>query len=194
MKNCPFGKDFGNSNVQKFYDMLLFCKKEEEVRKYIVLCLSNFFGKEGREMEAEGQKRKKGRKGEKEGEGGKRERKRKKGKGKEGEPERRGESRKWGKDQPKTDTDNTVNLWGGDTNRSDIDHCSWPSPINSNWGWSRNSGRALTGPLLQQRGERTSSRFPRSLLKGVSWLLTWAEGWGDREIGQEGWLRWFAPP
>ena len=94
IENCPFGKDFGNSNVQKFYDMLLFCKKEEEVRKYIVLCLSNSFGKEGREMEAGGQKRKKGRKGEKEGEGGKRERKRKKGKGKEGEPERRGESRK----------------------------------------------------------------------------------------------------
>ena len=42
--------------------MLLFCKKEEEVRKYIVLCLSNFFGKEGREMEAGGQKRTKGRK------------------------------------------------------------------------------------------------------------------------------------
>ena len=95
--------------MQKFYDMLLFCKKEEEVRKYIVLCLSNFFGKEGREMEAGGQKRKKGRKGG-EREGGKRERKRKKQKGKEGEPERRGESRKRGKDQPKTDTDNTVNL------------------------------------------------------------------------------------
>ena len=77
IKNSPFGKDFGNSNVQKFYDMLLFCKKEEEVRKYIVWCLSNFFGKEGREMEAGGQKRKKGRKG------GEREGGRKKGKKKE---------------------------------------------------------------------------------------------------------------
>ena len=63
IKNCPFGKDFGNSNVQKFYDMLLFCKKEEEVRKYIVLCLFNFFGKEQRGMEAVGQERKKGIKG-----------------------------------------------------------------------------------------------------------------------------------
>lgn len=62
IKNCPFGKDFGNNNVQKFYDMLLFCKKEEEVRKYIVLCLFNFFGKEQRGMEAGGG----GRKGKKE--------------------------------------------------------------------------------------------------------------------------------
>lgn len=61
IKNCPFGKDFGNNNVQKFYDMLLFCKKEEEVRKYIVLCLFNFFGKEQRGMEVGG-----GRKGKKE--------------------------------------------------------------------------------------------------------------------------------
>ena len=96
IKNCPFGKDFGNNNVQKFYDMLLFCKKEEEVRKYIVLCLFNFFGKEQRGMEAGGgagkEKRKKGQR-----EGGrKRERKRKKGKGKEGKPERRGERRKRG--------------------------------------------------------------------------------------------------
>lgn len=98
IKNCPFGKDFGNNNVQKFYDMLLFCKKEEEVRKYIVLCLFNFFGKEQRGMEAAGgggagkEKRKKGQR-----EGGrKRERKRKKGKGKEGKPERRGERRKHG--------------------------------------------------------------------------------------------------
>ena len=91
MKNCPFGKDFGNSNVQKFYDMLLFCKKEEEVRKYIVLCLSNSFGKEGREMEAGGQKRKKGRKGEK---GGREEKGKEKGRKEKGKKEsQRGEER-----------------------------------------------------------------------------------------------------
>ena len=91
IKNCPFGKDFGNNNVQKFYDMLLFCKKEEEVRKYIVLCLFNFFGKEQRGMEAGGgQERKKGRKG-REREGGKGKEKGRKEKGK--KESQRGEER-----------------------------------------------------------------------------------------------------
>lgn len=89
IKNCPFGKDFGNSNVQKFHDRLLFCKKEEEVRKYIVLYLSNFFGKEGRGMEAGGQERKnRGR------EGGREEKGKEKGRKEKGKKEsQRGEER-----------------------------------------------------------------------------------------------------
>lgn len=67
--------------------MQLLCKKEEEVRKYIVFVSFEHFWK-GREREEwwGGEERKKGRQG-----GRKRERKGKKEKGKEGKPEREGE-------------------------------------------------------------------------------------------------------
>ena len=42
-------------------------------------------------------------------------------------------------------------------------------------GQTRNSGKALLGPLLQQGGEKTSSRFPCLL---TLWFLFWGESRG----------------
>ena len=40
--------------------------------------------------------------------------------------------------------------------------CSWPSSINRNWleFQTRNSGKVLLGPLLQQVGKRENNNFP----------------------------------
>ena len=44
-------------------------------------------------------------------------------------------------------------------------------------GQTRNSGKALLGPLLQQWGVRTNNRFPCSLGEAeVTLFLTWGEG------------------
>ena len=82
--------------------------------------------------------------------------------------------------------------------------CYWPgfltSSINRNWwGQTRNSGKALLGPPLQQEGARTSNRFPRSLTRDGSGGGELVPYMGVRVgvcpgVGPEGWLRWSAHP
>ena len=50
-------------------------------------------------------------------------------------------------------------------------------------GQTRNSGKALSWPLLQRQGARISDSFPCSLAlqQGPSWFLVWSESWVQLE-------------
>ena len=66
-------------------------------------------------------------------------------------------------------------------------------------GQTRNSGKALLGPLLQQEGMKTSNRFPHSLHKGGGADSLYGVRVGARvglgpEVMPEEWLRWSAHP
>ena len=63
-------------------------------------------------------------------------------------------------------------------------------------GRTRNSGKALLGPLFQQRGVRTSNVFPCSVPKGGgrAGSLCGVRVGVYPEVRLEGWRRWSAPP
>ena len=60
---------------------------------------------------------------------------------------------------------------------------------------TRNSGKALSGLMLQHEGAKTSNRFPCSLTEGeLAGSLNRVRAGTDRWVRQEAWLRWSAYP